>query len=259
MERFKILFLISVFLMNTALFAQVVTEPICIGEKLIFKSKILNQDRDILIQLPENYNNTTSDFPVHYVLDGEIIFNSYSSIAALKAQNEEIPAAIIIGIPNIDRGFDLNPGANGDNFLAFITKELIPYIDKRYRTNENRVLTGYSMAGNFVIYTLLTGQEAFNMFLSGSPFRLDMYTSAQIDSFIHNLKSKRILYTSIGRIDQAKQVEFFKVFCEQFDEKANGFVDFKYEYASNRHHNNNFLINWQDGMDYLYRDWKIEN
>ena len=118
--------------MNTSLFGQVVTEPICIGEKIVFNSKILNQEREILIKLPENYKTTNSIFPVHYVLDGEIIFNSYSSIAELKSQNEEIPAAIIIGIPNVDRGFDLNPRANGVNFLDFITKELIPYIDKKY-------------------------------------------------------------------------------------------------------------------------------
>ena len=72
MKQFKILFLISVFLVNTPLFGQVVTEPICIGEKIVFKSKILNQEREILIKLPENYENIDLNFPVHYVLDGEI-------------------------------------------------------------------------------------------------------------------------------------------------------------------------------------------
>jgi predicted alpha/beta superfamily hydrolase len=259
MKRFKILFFISVFLMNTSLFGQVVTEPICIGEKIVFKSKVLNQEREILIKLPDNYGDIDLNFPVHYVLDGEIIFNSYSSIADLKSQNEEIPAAIIIGIPNIDRGNDLNPQANGVKFLNFITTELIPFIDNKYRTNKNRVLTGYSMAGNFVIYTLLTGQESFNMYLSGSPYRLDMYKSDLIDSFMNNLNTKKTLYTSIGNNDQAKQLEFFNVFCKQFDEKNNGFVNFKYEIATNRNHDNNFLINWQDGMDYIYKDWKIES
>ena len=258
MKRLQILILVNVFLMNTSLFGQVVAEPICIGEKVVFQSKILNQEREILIKLPKNYGDIDLNFPVHYVLDGEIIFNSYSSIVELKSQNDEIPAAIIVGIPNIDRGFDLNPRANGVNFLAFITKELIPHIDDKYRTNENRILTGYSMAGNFVIYTLLNGQESFNMFLSGSPFRLDMYKNNEIDSFMDNLKTRKILYTSIGSKDQAKQLEFFNVFCEQFNEKNNGSVDFKYEIAANRNHDNNFLINWQDGMDYIYKDWNSE-
>jgi predicted alpha/beta superfamily hydrolase len=104
---------------------------------MIFNSKVLNQEREIFIKIPQNYGNDDLDFPVHYVLDGEIIFNSYSCIAELKSQNDEIPEAIIVGIPNINRGYDLNPKENGSNFLNFILTELIPYIDHKYRTNEN--------------------------------------------------------------------------------------------------------------------------
>ncbi|WP_319482493.1 alpha/beta hydrolase-fold protein [uncultured Draconibacterium sp.] len=258
MNQIKIIILLNVLLVSTSLFGQV-SEPICIGEKMIFDSKILNQEREIFIKTPENYENTDLDFPVHYVLDGEIIFNSYSAIAELKAQNEEIPEAIIVGIPNIDRGYDLNPKANGVNFLDFITKELIPYIDNKYTTNENRALIGYSMAGNFVIYTLLTGQDLFNIFLSGSPYRLDMYNDELIDSFTRNLKTKKTLYTSIGSSDQAKQLEFFNTFCSQFGQWDNDLLDFKHEVVANRDHDNNFLINWQDGLDYIYRDWTKEN
>ena len=211
MNRLKFLVLINIFIGSTS-FGQVVNKPICIGEKIAIRSEVLNQDREILIKLPENYKNTDLTFPTHYVLDGDIIFYSYSSIVELKSKNGDIPEAIVIGIPNIDRNFDLNPRANGDNFLNFITKELIPYIDNKYRTNENRILTGYSMAGNFVIYTLLNGHDSFNMFLSGSPYRLDIYKDSQMDLFWDNLKTKKTFYTSMGSKDQAKQLEFFNVF-----------------------------------------------
>lgn len=256
MNQLKTLLLIAVFLMNTSIFAQEAIEKICIGEKIKFRSEILNQVREISIKLPENYEDQDLSFPVHYVLDGEIIFNSYSSITELKAQNEEIPAALIIGIANIDRRFDLNPRANGGKFLDFITKELIPYIDKQYRTNNDRVLTGYSMAGNYVIYALLNSQESFNMYLAGSPYRLDMYTNVDIDNLMQNLKSTKTLYTSIGSTDRVKQVQFFNLFCEQFDKKNKALINFKYEVVANRNHDNNFLINWQDGLDYIYKDWK---
>jgi len=258
MKQIKTLLLLNILLVSTSLLGQV-SEPICIGEKMIFNSEILSQEREIFIKTPENYQNTDLDFPVHYVLDGEIIFNSYSAIAKLKAQNGEIPEAIIVGIPNIDRGYDLNPKANGVSFLNFITKELTPYIDEKYRTNENRALIGYSMAGNFVIYTLLTGQDLFNIFLSGSPYRLDMYNEELINSFKENLKTKKTLYTSIGSSDQAKQLEFFNTFCSQLSQGDNDLLDSEYEVVINRDHNNNFLINWQDGLDYIYRDWTKEN
>ena len=65
------------------------------------------------------------------------------------------------------------------------------------------------MAGNFVVYTLLTGQESFNMFLSGSPFRLDMYKNAEIDSLticfvadmhLNNFTSHRFLDDYIKQV-----------------------------------------------------------
>lgn len=258
MKRLKILILINILLMSTSSFGQVENKPICIGERIVIDSEVLNQNREILIRLPENYGNTDLKFTTHYVLDGEIIFDCYSSIVGLKSKNESIPEAIIIGIPNIDRNFDLNPKANGAIFLNFITKELIPYIDNKYRTNENRILSGYSMAGNFILYTLLNGQDSFNMFLSGSPYRLDLYKDNQIDSFLDNLKTKKTIYTSMGSKDQVKQLEFFKVFCRQFEQKNNELIDFKYEIATNRNHDNNFLINCQDGLDYIYKDWNKE-
>ena len=79
-----------------------------------------------------------------------------------------------------------------------------------------------------------------------------------MDLFWDNLKTKKTFYTSMGSKDQAKQLEFFNVFCGQFGQKNNELMDFKYEITKNRDHDNNFLINWQDGLDYIYRDWNIE-
>uniref|UniRef100_UPI00321729BF alpha/beta hydrolase n=1 Tax=uncultured Draconibacterium sp. TaxID=1573823 RepID=UPI00321729BF len=258
MKQIQLIILVIVLFISTPLLGQVANEPICIGEKIVLKSDILNQDREIYIYLPKDYDTSDLKYSTHYVLDGEIIFFSYSGIVEIKSQNEDIPEAIVIGIPNINRGFDLNSNANGHNFLKFVTQELIPYIDNNYRTNENRVLTGYSMAGNFVIYALLSGQDYFNMFLSGSPYRLDMYTDETIGSFFDSLKSKKTLYTSIGSKDRAKQLEIYNTFCMQFSKESNRFLDFKHEVVMNRDHDNNFLINWQDGLDYIYKDWDKE-
>lgn len=259
MKQLKLLFLFNVFFLNTSLYGQVESEPICIGEKFIIKSKVLNQEREIFIRLPQNYENTDSIYPIHYVLDGEATFSSYSSIVELKSHNKEIPKAITIGIPNIDRNFDFDPRGNGVNFLEFITKELIPFVDKKYRTNKKRIIIGYSLGGNFVMYAFFNGTEFFNMFLSGSPYRLDLFLNYDMDSFNDNGETKKIVYTSMGNNDQAKQLEFFNVFCDQLEKKNNSSVDFKYEVVANRNHDNNFLINWQDGLDYFYKDWRNES
>jgi hypothetical protein len=257
MKNLKILILIYLSLVNFSLFGQEIITPICIGEKIVINSEILNQEREILIALPENYNETKTNYSVHYALDGDVIFRTYSSVVNIKSWSEEIPEAIIVGIPNKDRQFDLDPRQNGVNFLNFLTKELVPYIDKKYRTNKDRVLIGYSMSGNFTMYTFLSTQDTFNRFLSGSPYRLDLYDKNKVNNLLNSVKTEKILYTSMGNKDQPKQLEFFETFCRLFKKTDNNLVDFKYEIVPNKNHDSNSILNWQDGLNYLYKDWKV--
>ena len=250
------LILIHSLLLGTSVFGQVKDGPICIGDKFIIKSEILNQDREIFIALPEKYDEVNGSYPVHYALDGNATFRSYSSIVNLKSGIGEIPEAIVVGIPNIDRNKDLDPRVNGPNFLDFITKELIPHIDRKYSTNNNRLLMGYSLSGNFAIYTFLNDTASFDMFLSGAPYRLDLYGKDDIEKMLNQVNTMKSVYASMGSMDRTKQLEFFKIFCESIENINMDLVEFRYEIVSNRDHDNNYLLNWQDGLDHLYRDWK---
>jgi len=68
-----------------------------------------------------------------------------------------MPETIIIAIENVDRERDFtvtkiktkrpNTMVGGRNFLNFIEKELIPYIDKNYRTESFRTLAVHSLDG----------------------------------------------------------------------------------------------------------------
>lgn len=62
----------------------------------------------------------------------------------------------------------------------------------------------------------------------------------------------------MGNRDKIDQLEFFSNFCDYYKENKNESVDFKSEVVLNRDHDNNFLINWQDGLEYFYKDWKPE-
>ena len=65
-----------------------------------------------------------------------------------------MPALIVVGIGNTDRTRDLTPSrakvesyptsGGGDKFLEFIQSELIPEIEKRYRTAPYRIFAGHS-------------------------------------------------------------------------------------------------------------------
>ena len=52
---------------------------------------------------------------------------------------------------------------------VFLSKELIPNIEKDYRTNSYRILSGHSASGQFVLYTLTSEPTLFNAYFAVSP------------------------------------------------------------------------------------------
>ena len=64
-----------------------------------------------------------------------------------------------------------NRNAGGaDNFIRFLAEELIPHINKKYRTNYFKTLAGHSFGGLFTLHTMLTKGELFQAYIAMSPF-----------------------------------------------------------------------------------------
>jgi len=157
------------------------------GSKVLkINSSITGQEYVLHIQLPQRYSDTSKTFPVVYLLDSQWDFPLITAIYGDQYYDGFMPGTIIVGItwggenPNYDkrRAFDLTPTNSGQpaqfgnagNFLSFIKKEVIPFIDSKYRTNKNnRTLAGHSLGGLFTLYALFTETELFNQYLSGSP------------------------------------------------------------------------------------------
>jgi predicted alpha/beta superfamily hydrolase len=59
----------------------------------------------------------------------------------------------------------------GEDFLNFIEKELIPYIETEYRADPgNRGLFGYSLGGTFTTYSMFSRPGLFKNYFIGSPY-----------------------------------------------------------------------------------------
>ncbi|AGH44804.1 alpha/beta hydrolase [Paraglaciecola psychrophila] len=61
----------------------------------------------------------------------------------------------------------MSGGAN--NFLDFIEKELIPYVNKSYRTNNFKILSGHSLGGLLTVYALQSRPYLFQAHFAFSP------------------------------------------------------------------------------------------
>ncbi len=146
------------------------------------ESTILKEQRPLMIYTPyagkKNRTTTTETFPVLYVLDGENIFRSVAAIVERLVNTGSCPPMIVVGIPNTNRGRDLTPtpviaGADGiknsgggENFISFISKELMPYIVANYPASTYKLLMGHSLGGLMVINTLVHQPNLFNAYIS---------------------------------------------------------------------------------------------
>jgi predicted alpha/beta superfamily hydrolase len=141
-----------------------------------------------------------------------------------------------------------------DKFLSFITTELIPQIDKEYKTDTTkRVLMGHSLGGYFTSYALLQNllgkQNSFSGFIAASPslhynkyYLLDQFKSiSQQLSRTNKVKA----YFTFGELEDkededepnAKKVsEVAKELTTLLAEKQSKSIDFRCDIFSNLAH-----------------------
>jgi predicted alpha/beta superfamily hydrolase len=155
-----------------------------IGKKDSIYSKILNESRDIYVQLPYSYSPDTQEkYPVVFVLDGGVLLPTVVNVHNYYSGGF-MPEMIIVGISNAEnrtrdlttskitsrRGMPYNEdNGEAENFLSFIQNELIPYVEDKYPVTNYRTLIGHSYGGLFAIYTLLNHSELFANYISIDP------------------------------------------------------------------------------------------
>lgn len=148
-------------------------------------SQVLGEERAVFVQLPPTYSKSNKHYPVLLVLDGEWLFDLASAHARYYAfdevTDERIPEMIVVGIPNTDRDRDYTPTTNSgkaesfpaaggaDRFLDFLETELLPTLDRNYRTVPSRTVVGWSFSGLFAAYASLERPTLFNAYLCISP------------------------------------------------------------------------------------------
>ncbi|WOC26247.1 esterase [Pseudoalteromonas sp. N1230-9] len=147
-----------------------------------FKSTILNEQRTVVVQLPKSYlAHPNKKYPVIYRLDGADNVPLINAVLERLQQNDQAPEAIIVAIESTNRLRDFYPTVNKEpqgpvgegggaaKFLAFVEQELMPLVNKQYRTHDYRVIAGASAAGVFALYAMQANPELFQAHIAYSP------------------------------------------------------------------------------------------
>lgn len=154
-------------------------------DTLTVASLAIGESRLINVYTPPGYRaSTAKKYPVLYMPDGGLdedfphVVNTVDSLIALGV----IRPVIVVGIPNTERRRDLTGPTRfatdsaiakhvGGSFAfrRFIRDELFPVIRARYRTTDERAIVGESLAGLFIVETLLAEPALFSHYIALDP------------------------------------------------------------------------------------------
>lgn len=156
-----------------------------LGKVETLHSDILSEDRTLNIYLPKDYDSTAR-YPIIYLLDGSAD-EDFIHVAGIVQFNtfpwvDRIPKSIVVGIANTNRKLNFTSASNRDRdnklvpsnggsgkFIAFLEKELQPYIEQRYGKKMGNTIIGQSLGGLLATEILFTKPELFSKYIIISP------------------------------------------------------------------------------------------
>lgn len=135
----------------------------CVRETFTVPSPSMNRDIRAAVVLPPEYaTKPEATYPVIYALHGaRAPYLTYSEMSPLRRFMVDHPM-ILVCFDGDPVGCYIDATQKPDSqFTTFFFDELLPYIQKNYRTNGQRAVTGFSMGGYGAMHYLLTRPEAF--------------------------------------------------------------------------------------------------
>lgn len=160
--------------LRSVLFALVIALPAAAQTRVVrLSSRVLGEERIVHVSLPPNYALARQHYQVIYLLDGHVrhFFELTVAAAGYDAttgpRDYGTPPQIVVGVDQRDRGVDL--GRNQEAFTRFLVEELVPFIDREFRTTQFRTLIGHSLGGRFALMTFCRAPGVFPAVIAISP------------------------------------------------------------------------------------------
>jgi hypothetical protein len=261
------------------------TEP----DHTIF-SKIRGRGYQLYISLPKNYSTKdTITYPGLYFLDGEYAFPATRGTREVLDWGNEIEDVIIVGIGSglnflswyNDRFDDYTPSRDmvwendatyGKNailkgafttggaaeFLKAMKTEIIPFIDKNYKTNADRGITGHSAGGLFTAYCLISSDGYFTRFGISSPsFWWDNHKllNQAVAQFRENKTwdiPQTKIFISVGGKEHSGFVPTMVKYSSYLEQSDYDNIDLKWQIFEGESHNSMYSANVSKTLFILY-------
>ncbi len=247
--------------------AQTPSLPIPVRVETLASAK-LGEPREFWVSLPDEYPTSGKKYPVLYMMDGDMNFNS-GVIGGVRqaAWLGEIPEFIIVGIKNTNRSKDIFPeevaypdgskdGGRANQYLDFVREELIPRVAKTYRTTDYRILYGTSNTGFTAVHALFRNPDLADAYIAASAtLNVPSFRSAR-EKLIADFKGgKRHLVLVMGEHDLPTVVSLNGALKETIGMKAPAGLSCRLRVIENGEHvPPDALV---EGLRALFQGWKI--
>lgn len=237
-----------------------------IGEKVSFYSKVLNEERSVIVYTPNSYGLTDQRYPVMYLLDGGAHFHHATGIVQFLSAQGLMPEIIVVAVMNVDRTRDFSPThiderpntGGAEKFMSFMSDELLPFIERNYKTEPYEILVGHSFGGTFATYALLNQPEVFDAYIAISPFMMydDGFVVKEAKSKLKsNYLSNVQFFMTVG--DEPGYFETLAEFENIVENKSPKGFKFTYVKMPNENHGSIPHLSIYRGLESIYSDWKL--
>jgi len=142
------------------------------------RSPAFQGERKLVVRTPAVYpSRPDARFPVLYYTDGAGNTDALAATVRFLEGQERIPPLVLVGLVHDDRTRELTPthdrerstSGGADVLLAFLEKEVVPWVEKTYRTASLRILAGHSLGGLFSLHVLASRPGMFRAHVAVSP------------------------------------------------------------------------------------------
>ena len=237
-------------------------------EEFSIQSEAMQETREIIVHLPKNYDADSEEgYAVIYNLDAGSTDKLLAEIVSFYNWAEEMPEeVIVIGLKNVRRGTDYLPHyydyerdgeqviGNGGKLLAYIKDELIPFVDKEFKTNGRRVFAGHSWGGQFLTYTMSQSPNLFDAYFITSPAFGDEgeWGKKTFEALEQTLKQDPDLpgfvYVSVGAIEEPIMLAMYYRLTALLKQYLPEKVTFYHETHDSAYHGSNGAISLSKAM-----------
>ena len=248
----------------TTAFSQSGHVAIAVNFQHSIKSQAVAEDRTILVRVPVNYERSHTRYPVIYMLDAHPPYNAMmSGLVEQQVWGDVMSDAIVVGIQNTNRTRDMTPtpgeradGGGAEKFLRFIETEVIPFVEKNYRTEPYRIIAGHSLAGLFVIYTLTERPDLFNGYIAASPHLLwdkNYQVKRAEESFKKHSDWNKTLFVALG--DEPEYMDSYNAFQQLLKKSKLKNLDYEFRLFKGENHGSVVLPAYYAGLRKIYAGW----